>query len=191
MIAAVATGAAAVASVVVVRGRRTPPLEPVPDGARSPGGTSDARDALEERVVQALREDEVAGGAAVDVAALAPDMVELSGEVALREEADRAVRVAQAVSGVRTVVNRLEVEAEVRHAEATRARLADGDPALNERGVHGLRVGMGRRRQSAATDPDRPDDRNERLSGELEAARVAEEELEAPAPESREQQPGE
>jgi len=187
MLAAAVTGAAAVASVVVVGGRtkRPPPTgrataqergqpgrahEPVQDHA---AGT----DALEERVVQALLEDAVAGGAPVDVAALAEDMVELSGTVPRREEAERAVRAAQAVSGVHTVVNRLDVEAELRHADETRVRKEAGDPALNERGVYGLGVGMGRRRQSPDTDPDRPDDRNPRISEALGADRVAAEEL--------------
>ncbi|MEX0890954.1 MAG: BON domain-containing protein [Gemmatimonadota bacterium] len=175
MFAAAATGAAAVASVVVVSGRtKRPPHPTEPDAARTPAADTDA---LEERVVEALRADQVAGGAPVAVAALAEDMVELSGTVPRREEAERAVRVAQAMSGVRTVVNRLDVEAELRHAEETRARKEAGDPALNERGVYGLGVGMGRRRQSPDTDPDRPDDRNERISEELGAARVAEEEL--------------
>lgn len=184
MIAAVATGAAAFAGVVVARGRRTRPLMSAQDAAPSDRGERHALVGVEERVVQALRQDELAGGAPVDVAALAPDIVELSGAVPRRDHAEAAVRVTQGVAGVRTVVNRLEVDEEVHLAEAARARKADGDPALSDRGVYGLGVGMGRRRQSAATDPDRPDDRNSRISQDLDAARVAEEELAQEPPEA-------
>jgi hypothetical protein len=101
------------------------------------------------------------------VGAISRGIIELSGSVYTEEEADMAVRVASSVQGVRTVVNRLEVEEEREFLDETRRRLADGDPALNEKRWEGRRVGMGRMRQGPQTEPDRPDDSQHRIERAL------------------------
>lgn len=124
--------------------------------------------ALEEATVQALREDERAGNRAIDVAALGDGIIELTGTVATDDEARRAVEVAQAVDGVHTVVNRLTVGEVEQRLVQTRRRFQDGDSSLRESHWYGIRVGMGRRRQGASTDPDRRDDRADRVTRVLE-----------------------
>lgn len=120
--------------------------------------------ALEEATVDALRGDERAGERAIDVAALGDGIIELTGTVATEDESKRAVEVAQAVDGVHTVVNRLSVGAVEQHLVQTRRRFQDGDASLNETHWYGIRVGMGRRRQGVSTDPDRRDDRVDRVT---------------------------
>lgn len=131
-----------------------------------PGATPFA--ALEEATVEALRADEHAGRRAIDVAALGDGIIELTGTVATEDEARRAVEVAQRVADVHTVVNRLAIGMVEEHIVRTRRRFDDGDPALTETHWYGVRVGTGRRRQSVRTDPDRNDDRVERLTRVLE-----------------------
>ena len=124
--------------------------------------------ALEEATVEALRSDERAGRRAIDVAALGDGIIELTGTVATEDEARRAVEVAQRVDAVHTVVNRLAIGAVEEHIVRTRRRFDDGDPALTETHWYGVRVGTGRRRQGVSTDPDRNDDRVDRITRVLE-----------------------
>jgi hypothetical protein len=124
--------------------------------------------ALEEATVEALRDDERAGNRAIDIAALGDGIIELTGTVATDEEAKRAVEVAQRVDGVHTVVNRLTVGEVEQRLVQTRRRFHEGDAALNETHWYGIRVGMGRRRQGVSTDPDRRDDRVDRVTRVLE-----------------------
>ena len=189
--AVAATGAAAVAGMVVVTGRRARLAEAAAGPSPQPlssaqAGQSDTQrppqepaeaEGVRERVTEAVRASQPAAYHGVEVSAPARDMVELRGTVERREDADQAVQAAQGVAGVRTVVNRLVVAEEERRAEEARSRRESGDPAMTERGVHGLRVGMGQRRQGAETDPDRPDDSGPRKSHELRVERVAEQEL--------------
>ncbi len=114
--------------------------------------------ALEDAVVDALRGDSHAGGSAIDVAAVAPGVIELSGTAADWMAARRAVEVTQGVEGVTTVVNRLDIEALENQLSRTRQRFANGDPSLTETHWYGVGVGMGRRRQSPDTDPAQRDD---------------------------------
>jgi hypothetical protein len=65
-------------------------------------------DMLEEAAVEALRNDEVTGNCAIDVAAIAPGILELTGFVPDHDASERAARVLHALHGVRTVVNRLD-----------------------------------------------------------------------------------
>jgi hypothetical protein len=123
---------------------------------------------LEEAAVEALRSDDLAGRRAIDVAAVGDGIVELSGVVEEQDEARRAVDIAQRVEGVHTVINRLSVGTVERQLIRTRRRYETGDPALTEPHWYGMRVGMGRRRQSAATDPDRSDDRVDTVTRVLE-----------------------
>lgn len=114
---------------------------------------------LEESVVEALRVDAVTGSCAIDVAAIGPGIIELSGVVPTEEAAQRAARLMHAVPGVRTVINRLEEGSVEERLAENRARRERGEPETLERHWTGLGVGTGRRRQSPSTDPDRPSDR--------------------------------
>ena len=111
---------------------------------------------LEDAVLDAFLADELLGERGIDVGAISRGIIELSGSVWTEEEADRAVRAAQRVPGVETVVNRLDVEDDGhRHG---RGPLRDDESARRETRWTGLGSGMGRRRQGRETDPDRPDD---------------------------------
>lgn len=112
---------------------------------------------LETDVVDALCEDEVAGACPIDVAALGPGIIELSGTVPDDGAAARAASVAQRVAGVHTVVNRLSIEQLERHLADTRRRHEAGAPELQQSGWEGMRSGMGAHRQGP-TDPALPDD---------------------------------
>ncbi len=119
-----------------------------PQDAEYPGAE------LEDAVVDALRNDTHAGSSAIDVSAVAPGVIELSGTAADWMAARRAVEVAQGVAGVNTVVNRLDIEALENQLARTRQRFANGDPALTETHWYGVGVGAGRRRQGIDTPPD-------------------------------------
>jgi len=126
-------------------------------------------DRLENTVLDRFLEDEVLGERGVDIGAISLGIIELSGSVETEDEAVRAVSLASRISGVRTVVNRLEVEDLIRNQ---RQRDLDGDdPRSTSFFQQDGRVGgMGRRRQSLDTDPDRPDDSQQRKERALAAA---------------------
>jgi hypothetical protein len=113
---------------------------------------------LESAVVDALRHDEHAGGSAIDVAAVAPGVIELSGSATDWMAARRAVEVTQGVPGVSTVVNRLDIEALENQLSRTRQRFASGDPSLTEPAWNTAGAGMGRRRQGNSGEPPQRDD---------------------------------
>lgn len=118
---------------------------------------------LEDAVLDSFLADSILSERGVDVGAISQGIIELSGSVWSDEEADRAVRLANAIPGVRTVVNRLEVEEESRARDATRRSLEEegGNVTSIQRGV-ARTGGMGARRQSRTTDPDRTDDSQHR-----------------------------
>lgn len=124
--------------------------------------------AQEQAAVDALREDGRLGRRPIDVAAVGAGIIELTGAVETAEEAHNAVELVQRLDGVHTVINRLTVGDIEQHLAETRGRLRAGDPRLQETQWYGMRIGMGRRRQSPSTDPDRPDDRTHIVSRELE-----------------------
>ena len=137
---------------------------------------------LEERVLEAFRNDPVLGERAIDIGAIGESVIELSGWVDADEEALHAVTVAGGVPGVSSVVNRLMVgEEEEQIAESTR-RLAEGDQAFKGGRWEGNRVGTGKRRQGTSAEPDRHADPKPNLEdrwlSEQEAVRHAAEELE-------------
>ncbi|HEX6926309.1 MAG TPA: BON domain-containing protein [Longimicrobiaceae bacterium] len=110
--------------------------------------------ALEDRVLEAFFADPVLSERGIDVGAISPGIVELSGSVWTEEEAEAAVRLASRVSGVRTVVNRMDVEEE---EERRRRRVEDDSQTSIQHGI--ARVGgMGVRRQGLETEPARPDE---------------------------------
>jgi hypothetical protein len=120
-------------------------------------------ESLEVDVVDALCADDVAGACPIDVAALGPGLIELTGTVPDEAAAARAAEVAQRVDGVHTVVNRLTVEVLEQHLAENRRRREAGAAALDARGWEGVRSGMGARRQGAGTDPGREDDSQEMI----------------------------
>lgn len=127
---------------------------------------------LEEAIVDVLLADEQTAHCAIEVAAVAPGVIELTGSVATPVELRRSVEVTQGVDGVRTVVNRLEVGLERSRMSERQRRYRSGDPALTEQRWYGVGVGTGRRRQGTSTDPDRRDDRVEMVTDEFEAERA-------------------
>jgi hypothetical protein len=129
-------------------------------------------------VAEAFRGDSKLSRRRIEVDTIAEGVVELSGSVRDRAEADRAVGIAQRTTGVYTVVNRLRIEAEESARETTRRRWNEGAPELRERHHYGMGVGMGPRRHSPATDPDRPSDKPRMLERDLDVGNV-EEDLEA------------
>jgi hypothetical protein len=126
-----------------------------------------ALDTLEESAVEVLRRDRLTGNCAIDVAALGPGIIELSGIVPTLEIGQRAARLLHALDGVRTVVNRLETGSLEDHLAENRLRRARGEPALRERQWYGMSVGTGRRRQSPNTESGRDDDIVEQRMREL------------------------
>ncbi|HUG41533.1 MAG TPA: BON domain-containing protein [Longimicrobiales bacterium] len=131
-------------------------------------------------VAEALRSDGKLGRRQLEVDTIAEGVVELNGTVRDRSEAERAVGIAQRTTGVYTVVNRLVVDAEEAQRSEARRRWSEGAPELRERHHYGMGVGMGTRRQSPATDPDRPSDKQAMLDRELNVHRVEDDE-EVPA----------
>jgi hypothetical protein len=114
-------------------------------------------DGLEDAVLNCFLNDEVLRDRAIDIGAISPGIIELSGIVTSDEESHRAVALANGVEEVRTVVNRLDVGSN-QGSSGIRRRF-DFDDAAGTFTRHEARVGgMGRRRQDPATDPDRRDD---------------------------------
>lgn len=137
---------------------------------------------LEERVLEAFRNDPVLSERAIDIGAIGEEVIELAGWVDEDEEALHAVTVAGGVPGVSSVVNRLLVgEEEEQLAESAR-RLQEGDPAFGGARWEGNRIGTGKRRQGTSAEPDRHADPKPNLEdrwlSEQEAVRHAAEELE-------------
>lgn len=145
--------------------------EPAGPRARPRGSAQD--------VAESLQRDSRLARRRIEVDAIAEGVVELSGAVRDREEAERAVSLAQRTTGVYTVVNRLRIDEEESRRESTRRRWSEGAPDLRERHHYGMGVGMGTRRQSPATDPDRPSDKQRLIERELDPAKIED----APEPE--------
>lgn len=119
----------------------------------SAGGTE-----LEERVLEAFRNDPILSERAIDIGGIGEETIELAGWVSTEEEADHAVVLARGVPGVSTVVNRIAVGDEEERIEDHTRRFAAGDDALTEAHWEGRTVGTGRRRQGTSDEPDRHSD---------------------------------
>jgi hypothetical protein len=137
---------------------------------------------LEERVLEAFRNDPILSERAIDIGAVGDSVIELAGWVDADDEALHAVTVAGGVPGVETVVNRIAIgEVEEMLADSAR-RVQEGDPALTEARWEGNRVGTGKRRQGTSAEPDRHADPKPHLEdrwlSEQEALRNAAEETE-------------
>ena len=110
---------------------------------------------LEERVLEAYRNDPILCERAVDIGSIGEGIIELAGWVDTEDEAEHAVTIARGVPGVDTVVNRLAIGSEEeQYADTMRAREA-GDPAFNERHWESNTIGTGRRRQGSSDEIDR------------------------------------
>jgi BON domain-containing protein len=110
---------------------------------------------LEERVLEAFRNDPVLSERAVDIGAVEDGIIELTGWVNSEDEAHQAVVIARGVPGVETVVNRLTIRSEEDLFDDAAHRYEDGDPTFTERHWEGQQVGTGRRRQGNSTEVDR------------------------------------
>lgn len=132
---------------------------------------------LEERVLEAFRNDPILAERAIDIGSAGEGVIELAGWVDSEEEAEHAVTVARGVPDVESVVNRMAVGDEEERFEETARRYESGDPSLAEARWEGNRVGTGRRRQGSSTDADRhadpKGDLEERWLSEREAVRNA------------------
>lgn len=143
----------------------TAPSETMPSGWARPRGSGS-------EVADALQRDRLLRGRSIEVDSISEGVIELTGQVKTRDEARRAVEIAQSTSGVYTVVNRLALTEEESHLAETQRRRREGAPELQERGHTGMGVGMEARRQSPDTDPDRPSDKQKMLDRELDVANV-------------------
>ncbi len=128
----------------------------------------------EEDVVERLQADERLSGQPIEVAALATGIIELSGAVETRRDAELAVSLARRAGDVRTVLNRLDVLEEMDRVEQARQEEMGPGTARGETRWLGVGVGMGRRRQGRQTDPGRRDDRADIVTGELGVDRAVE-----------------
>ena len=118
----------------------------------------DATEELEERVLEAFRNDPILSERAIDIGAIDDGIVELTGWVNADDEGQQAVVVARGVPGVETVVNRLSVRAEEDLYDELADRYEDGDPSLTEGQWEGQSVGTGQRRQGTSAEVDRHED---------------------------------
>ena len=111
---------------------------------------------LEERVLEAFRNDPILSERAIDIGAIGDGIIELTGWVHEPDEATHAVTITRGVPGVETVVNRLDVR--VTGSEV--ADEIDDDPNAPLPGGrwHGQQVGTGRRRQGNSSESDRHSD---------------------------------
>jgi len=152
-------------------------------------GAAGADEELEERVLEAFRNDPTMSERAVDIGAIGEGIIELTGWVQSEDEADHAVTLTRGVPGVETVVNRLAVRVEESQARSASRRYAEGDPALTEARWEGQGVGTGRRRQGTSAEPDRHADPKPELEdrwlSEKNAIDAAAEEIQGIAAERR------
>jgi hypothetical protein len=111
---------------------------------------------LEERVLEAFRNDPILSERAIDIGAIGDGIIELTGWVHEADEATHAVTITRGVPGVETVVNRLDV----RLGNPETNEEIDEDPSAPLPGGRweGQQVGTGRRRQGNSSEADRHED---------------------------------
>jgi len=117
--------------------------------------SEDYDESLEERVLEAFRNDPILSERAIDIGSIGDGIIELAGWVDTDEEAEHAVTLARGVPDVDTVVNRISIGDEERRLREASRRVKEGDPSLTEAGWEGRTVGTGRRRQGTSQEPDR------------------------------------
>ncbi len=116
----------------------------------------DESEELEERVLEAFRNDPVLSERAIDIGAIDDGIVELTGWVNADDESQQAVVIAGGVPGVETVVNRLAVRAEEDLYDELADRYDHGDPSLTEGQWEG-------KSQGSSADIDRNEDPRTKL----------------------------
>jgi hypothetical protein len=109
---------------------------------------------LEERILEAFRNDPVLSERAIDIGALGRGIIELTGWVHADDEAHHAVTVTRGVPGVETVVNRLVVREDEDRLSENADRYVRGEVETSPR-WEGMGVGTGRPRQGTSQDPAR------------------------------------
>jgi len=117
--------------------------------------SGDYDESLEERVLEAFRNDPILSERAIDIGSIGDGIIELAGWVESDEEAEHAVTLARGVPDVDTVVNRISIGDEERRLREASRRVKEGDPSLTEARWEGRTVGTGRRRQGTSQEPDR------------------------------------
>jgi hypothetical protein len=125
------------------------------DDVETPKSSLNGAEELEERVLEAFRNDPILSERAVDIGSVEDGIIELTGVVNSDDEAHQAVVVARGVPGVDTVVNRLVIKTDEDLFDTAAHHYEDGDPPFTERHWDGQQVGTGRRRQGNSTEIDR------------------------------------
>jgi len=125
------------------------------DDFDTPAASLNGEEELEERVLEAFRNDPILSERAVDIGAVEERIIELTGWVNSDDESHQAVAVARGVPGVETVVNRLAIRDDEDLFDDAAQRYENGDPALTEAHWESQLVGTGRRRQGNSTEIDR------------------------------------
>jgi hypothetical protein len=110
---------------------------------------------LEERVLEAFRNDPILSERAVDIGGIGESTIELAGWVTTDEESEHAVTIARGVPGVGTVLNRIVVGEEEERVRDHASRFAAGEDDHTEARWEGHTVGTGRPRQGTSADIDR------------------------------------
>jgi hypothetical protein len=130
-------------------------FDPDFDEDETSSASLDGAEELEERVLEAFRNDPTLSERAIDIGALEDGIIELTGWVNSDDESHQAVAVASGTPGVETVVNRLSIRRDEELFDDATRRYEEGDPAFTERGWEGQQVGTGRRRQGTSDEIDR------------------------------------
>jgi hypothetical protein len=133
------------------------------DDLDTPKASLDGAEELEERVLEAYKNDPTLSERAIDIGAVEDGIIELTGWVNSEDEAHQAVVVARGVPGVATVVNRLGIRTDEVLFDDAAHHYEDGDPPFTERHWEGQQVGTGRRRQGNSEDVDRHADPKNKL----------------------------
>jgi hypothetical protein len=145
------------------------------------GDDADEGEMLEERVLEAFRNDPVLSERAIDIGAIGTGIIELTGWVHAEDETHHAVTVTRGVPGVETVVNRLTVRDDEERFDERGRRYQTGEAETSPR-WEGMGIGTGRPRQGTSGDPGRHADPKpileDRWQGEEQALRAAAEETE-------------
>jgi hypothetical protein len=125
------------------------------DDLDTPKASLDGAEELENRVLEAYKNDPTLSERAIDIGAVEDGIIELTGWVNSEDEAHQAVVVARGVPGVSTVVNRLAIRTDEDLFDNAAHHYEDGDPPFTDRHWDGQQVGTGRRRQGNSEEVDR------------------------------------
>jgi hypothetical protein len=147
------------------------------DDIEEDGFEDDVDQELEERVLEAFRNDPILAERAVDIGSIGTGSIELAGWVDDQHEAEHAVTIARGVPGVETVVNRLAIGSDEDRIEETARRAARGDAAFSERHWDGNTIGTGRRRQGNSDELDRHVDPKVELESRLASKEVEDDDV--------------